>query len=214
MNKWFFTLSNLIIFMVAFYAIICIEADKPESLELNEIQVIHRDIVIPNITLTDEIKTGMFLDMLEIDISIISPRKIFESISPWEHHIKRYCASYGVDPDLVKAIIYAESKGDPFVISRDGAQGLMQLMPRTADFMGISNPFDPEENIKAGVKYIAWLVKNSEKYDDPYLLWAWNAGHGMINKKKIPRETRKFIIEVLSVKTFLKEGGKGIFDSV
>ena len=205
MNKLFYITINLIIFITALYALDFIELNRLAPVEFKELQIVYRDIAIPNMTLTNEIRAGMFLDGLRIDTSKIKPKDINKSIISWEHYVKKYSSKYGVDPDLVRAIIYTESKGDPFVISRNGAQGLMQIMPITADFMGISNPFDPEENIKAGVKYIAWLVRNSEINDEAYLLWAWNAGPGMISKKIIPGETREFIIEVLSVKTFLKE---------
>ena len=206
MHKWIINLLNLVIFIIAVYALDFIELNRAESVEFEEIRIMHKDIVIPNVTLTNEIRAGIFLEGLRIDTSIIRPKHIVESISPWEQYIKKYSSVYGVEPDLVRAIIYAESKGKPSVVSRDGALGLMQLMPITANFMGISNPLDPEENIKAGVKYIAWLVKNSEKYDDTHLLWAWNAGPSMIGKNIIPGETKKFIIEVLSVKTFLRYG--------
>ena len=197
---------HLVIFFSALYVLDYVELGSSDSMEYEELQVIHRDIAIPNITLTDEIKTGLFFDGLRIDVSMIKANDIIESIGPWEHYIERYSSYYDVDPDLVRAIIYAESKGDPYVVSKTGAEGLMQLMPLTSDFMGISNAFDPEENIKAGVKYIAWLVKNSKKLNDTHVLWAWNAGPSMIHKNIIPGETRKFIIEVLSVKTFLKDG--------
>ena len=166
----------------------------------------HRDIRIPNVTLTEDMMTDMSLDGLTIDTSVIDPAGIMRSIAPWEKYVERYAARYDVDPDLVRAIIYAESKGDPSVVSHVGAQGLMQLMPVTADFMGIEDPFDPEENIRAGVKYISWLVKYHSDQDEKSLLWAWNAGPGKYGKRIIPNETRKFIVEVLSVKSFLKEG--------
>ena len=166
----------------------------------------HRDIVIPNVTLTDDMVTDMSLDGLTIDTSVIDPVEIMRSVAPWESHIERYAARYGVDADLVRAIIYAESKGDPLVVSRVGAQGLMQLMPVTADFMGIEDPFDPEENIRAGVKYISWLVRYHSDQDEKSLLWAWNAGPEKYGRRIIPDETKKFIVEVLSVKSFLKEG--------
>lgn len=203
--KHLFKTSNIIIFIAAILAIGFIETEKQEPDNITELQIVHRDIAIPNLTLTEELKAGMFLDGLRVDTSMIFPEDIVDRISPWEKYVIHYSSVYDVDPDLVRAIIYAESKGDPFVISRDGALGLMQIMPKTAHFMGIGNPLDPEENIKAGVKFISWLVKNSEKYDETHLLWAWNAGPTMRDKRIIPKETRKFIIEVLSVKTFLKE---------
>ena len=205
MNKILFKSVIILAFIVALFVLNTIVNVESESVFVEEIHVVNKDIAIPTMTLTNEIKAGLFLERLRIDTSRIRPGKIAECITPWEKYIKKYSKKYGVDPDLVRAIIYAESKGDPFVISRDGAQGLMQIMPATADFMGISNPLDPEENIKAGVKYITWLVKHREKYDDTHILWAWNAGPGKTDKKFMPHETQNFIIEVLSVKTFLKD---------
>jgi soluble lytic murein transglycosylase len=65
---------------------------------------------------------------------------------------------FNVDPHLVKAIIKAESSFDPHAISESGAQGLMQLMPDTARDMRVNNPFDPEENILGGTKYLSLLL--------------------------------------------------------
>jgi soluble lytic murein transglycosylase-like protein len=65
---------------------------------------------------------------------------------------------FNVDPHLVKAIIKAESSFDPHAISESGAQGLMQLMPDTARDMRVKNPFDPEENILGGTKYLSLLL--------------------------------------------------------
>jgi len=161
-----------------------------------------REALLPYMTITDEIRVGMFYDALRIDQSYIDPQEITKSIGPWEPYIVRYSRQYGVDADLVRAIIYAESKGDPFSISRDGAVGLMQVMPETADYFGIDNLLEPEQNIKAGVMYISWLIKY---YGEEHVLWAWNAGPGKTRKNLMPRETKRFIVEVISVKTYLKD---------
>jgi len=207
MKKIIFSGINLLIFIAALYALDnCAIPANSDLVEVRKIRTIHTDVAIPTMTLTDEMRAGLFFERLRVDTSVIRPKAIRESINPWETQIRRYSAKYRVDPDLVRAIIYAESKGNPTVISRVGAQGLMQLMPRTGAFMGISDLLDPEENIKAGVKYIAWLIKYSNRdFDEHELLWAWNAGQAKFDSNIIPGETRKFIIEVISIKTFLKE---------
>jgi soluble lytic murein transglycosylase-like protein len=133
--------------------------------------------------------------------SIGHSNDITESLRPWDTLIERYCKEFGVDPDLASAVLYIESRGDPYIVSRKGALGLMQITQATADFMGVGDVFDPEENIKAGVKYIGWLIK---KYDETTALLAYNAGIGTLEQNRIPSETRNFIDKVLSLKTMLK----------
>jgi soluble lytic murein transglycosylase-like protein len=127
---------------------------------------------------------------------------IREALRPWDKIIQRYSQEFGVDPELVRAVLFVESSGNPNSVSRKGARGLMQLTRATADFMNVKNVFDPEENIKAGVKYMGWLIK---KYDETSTLLAYNAGISRLEQNRIPLETRKFIARVLSTKTLLKE---------
>ena len=169
--------------------------------------VTNEDIMIPNITLTEDIRMWMFLDRLNVETAIIDSAAFTECISPWNRHIKLYATRYGIDCNLVRAIIFVESRGNPEAISIKGALGLMQLMPVTVEFMSVGNPFDPEENIRAGIRYISWLIKYHSDDDEKHLLWAWNAGPGKFNRSVLPDETKKFIVEVLSVKKFLKETG-------
>jgi hypothetical protein len=129
-------------------------------------------------------------------------KDIWEMLKPWEAIILRYCQEFGVDSDLVRAVLYTESKGDPDVVSSKGALGLMQITPATADFMEAKDIFDPDENIKTGVKYLAWLIK---KYDETTALLAYNAGIGMLEQNRIPSETRNFIDKVLHIKNMLKD---------
>jgi soluble lytic murein transglycosylase-like protein len=67
---------------------------------------------------------------------------------------------YGVDPLLVWAVIDVESGGDATAVSTAGAEGLMQLMPGTARGLGVSNPFNPSQNISGGVRYLAMLIRH------------------------------------------------------
>ncbi len=94
--------------------------------------------------------------------------------------IRRYAQLYGVDPLLVRAIITVESEWDPKATSSSGAQGLMQLMPGTATKMGIRNAYDPEQNIRGGIKYLAHLFSEFDNLE-PEAQWiqvvaAYHAG--------------------------------------
>jgi soluble lytic murein transglycosylase-like protein len=103
--------------------------------------------------------------------------------------------THDVDPSLVAAVIRAESNFDPVAVSRKGARGLMQLMPGTAARFGVTNSFDPTQNIHGGTRYLRVLL---DRYDgDPELtLAAYNAGEGSVAKYDgVPpfRETVEYI---------------------
>src|SRR5437773_120684 len=95
--------------------------------------------------------------------------------SPYDRIIERHADRYGVDPVLVRAVIQVESDFNPRCISRKGARGLMQLMPETAKRYGVRSIFDPEENIHAGIHYLADLIEMFRS-DLPRALAAYNAG--------------------------------------
>ena len=88
---------------------------------------------------------------------------------------------HNIDPALIQAVIHAESHFDHKALSKQGAQGLMQLMPNTAKSLGIKNSFNPQQNIKAGSKHLARLVK---KYRGNITLAsaAYNAGEGAVKR--------------------------------
>lgn len=105
---------------------------------------------------------------------------------------------HGVDPAIVRAIIHAESAYNPKALSRVGAQGLMQLMPATARRFGVTNSFDPRQNIHGGVQYLAWLLKRF-KGDLTLASAGYNAGEGAVDKYKgVPpySETRRYVERV------------------
>ncbi len=112
--------------------------------------------------------------------------------------IQEAAARYRVDPDLVKAVVKAESNFDPTAVSHAGAKGLMQLMDTTAAALGVENVFDPAQNIDAGVRYLAQQL---ERFGDVRLaLAAYNAGPGAVNRYGgIPpyAETQTYVRRVL-----------------
>lgn len=107
-------------------------------------------------------------------------------ISPWDELIKRYSDSISWDWRLLASLIYQESRFNPDVTSHAGAYGLMQIMPSTGEYFGIDITATPENNIRAGVKYIEWLDRIfSERIPDEeerlrFILASYNAGPGHV----------------------------------
>jgi soluble lytic murein transglycosylase len=105
----------------------------------------------------------------------------------------------GVDSSLVKAVIRAESDFNPEAVSNKGAEGLMQLMPETSEELEVTNPFDPDENIQAGVRYLKKQLENFQN-DVPLALAAYNAGEAAVRRYgRIPpfEETQTFVRRVM-----------------
>ena len=98
-----------------------------------------------------------------------------------EQMAAKYAAQNGLDPALVRAVIQQESGGDPTRESAAGAQGLMQLMPQTAAGFGVQNAFDPEQNVSAGTRYLAGLLREFDG-DIDRTLAAYNAGPAAVKK--------------------------------
>ncbi|HET9490743.1 MAG TPA: lytic transglycosylase domain-containing protein [Methylomirabilota bacterium] len=114
-------------------------------------------------------------------------------------HIREIAPRYGVSEVLVASIIAVESEYNPRAVSRKGARGLMQLMPATASSLRVDDPFDPRENIEAGVRHLRRLM---DLFDNnlPLVIAAYNAGENAVRRYRgIPpyRETRQYVSRVL-----------------
>jgi len=134
---------------------------------------------------------------------IISSRQRHKSTIPSHYNkiIHSKSRKYNVEPSLVKAVIKIESDGNSAAVSRKGAMGLMQLMPSTAKEMNVKNPFNPEENIEGGTRYLRYLLDKFNG-DLTLALAAYNAGPKTIEKfGGMPpiQETRQYVRQILSI---------------
>ena len=112
--------------------------------------------------------------------------------------IRQHADSHGVSPDLVRAVIQAESGFNRWAVSPKGAMGLMQLMPATARDLGVRDPFHPGENIRGGVTYLAQLLSRFNQ-DVTLALAAYNAGAERVERYNgVPpyRETRNYVKKI------------------
>jgi soluble lytic murein transglycosylase-like protein len=112
--------------------------------------------------------------------------------------IARAARRHGLPPGLVKAVVRAESNFQPHAVSDKGAQGLMQLMPETAENLGVDDPFRAEDNVYGGTRYLRAMY---ERYGDwKYALAAYNAGPGAVDRfGGVPpyAETQEYVERVL-----------------
>jgi hypothetical protein len=146
------------------------------------------------------------------DIVAIEPEEIFEPSTepltdktPFQKLIRDAAARYNLDPTLIHSVIAIESNFDPKAVSRKNARGLMQLMPRTAELMGVKDSFDPAQNIDGGSHYLSDLLKKY-KNDITLALAAYNAGPDSVDKygRRVPPylETMKYVQRI--AKTYAK----------
>lgn len=129
--------------------------------------------------------------------------------TPFGDSIYTLSEEYGLNPRLIAAVVRAESAFDPQAISSQGAQGLMQIMPATADRFGVEpgQVFDPETNLETGIRYLSHLSRRYEG-DLTLMLAAYNSGEGTVQRfGGVPpyRETQEYIRRI--ERFYLESGG-------
>jgi soluble lytic murein transglycosylase-like protein len=125
-------------------------------------------------------------------------RTILERIERFHHLVDGYSEIHELDPDLVRAVIYVESGGDPRAVSPRGASGLMQLMPQSFADLGDDERFDPEINISSGTRYLREMLDRFQSVEAA--LWAYNAGPTAVEREFMPLETREYVPRVLRIR--------------
>lgn len=130
--------------------------------------------------------------------------------------IDEAAARHNVDPNLVRSVVKVESNFNPNAVSRKGAMGLMQLMPATARSLNVSNPFDPQQNVDAGVRHLKRLLE-SYGGNVQLSLAAYNAGAGAVARSAgVPRfrETRNYVRRITDLYAGGDGGSRVIFGAV
>lgn len=125
----------------------------------------------------------------------------------YAEEIRAAARQHGVDEALVRAVMHAESAFNPNALSHKGAQGLMQLIPATAQRFGVQDPFDPAQNIRGGVQYLRWLL---DRYNNDTTLAAagYNAGEGNVDRHGgVPpfQETQLYVSRVATLHARYRE---------
>lgn len=131
---------------------------------------------------------------MSLPFPIVTKKTHFIELYPHQKIIIKYCKKYNVNPDLIAALIAQESKFNHNLYSEKGAIGIMQLMPKTADWLGV-DPYVVDSNIEGGIRYLAICLN---KYKNIKLaLAAYNAGPGAVHKynNTIPpfKQTQEYV---------------------
>lgn len=133
-------------------------------------------------------------------------RRSFPRIDDWDAEIVEAALTHNVQPELIKAVMLAESGMNPEARSRSGAMGLMQLIPSTAKAMGVVDPWDPAQNIMGGARYLRLMLDRFG--DKERAIAAYNAGPGAVEKYNgIPpfEETQIYVPRVMDLYAMFRD---------
>ncbi len=126
----------------------------------------------------------------------------------YDAHLREAARLYQLPCAFLRAVVYIESDFDPNVVSVDGAMGLMQLMPFTAERMGVTNPYDPRQSIMGGARFLR-ILANQWRGDLVLTLASYNAGAGAVERYNgVPpySETRRYVNRVIDLYNSLRAG--------
>jgi soluble lytic murein transglycosylase-like protein len=125
--------------------------------------------------------TVLMTNIPQVESAPVSTTRVAERCTDYDQLISHYCQIYEVDPELVKIIIDKESQYNPNAVSRSGAIGLMQLMPKTAEALGVKDSYNPDQNIEGGVKFLHTLFDMFGS-DLDLVLASYHAGPALVKK--------------------------------
>lgn len=193
--------------MLAFFAFFCIlslyEADASTArkgiLVLPNGVRVSVDLDVP-IYITKKVDGKIYYWVYNPKTKKSTPAKFKGNTGQYDHIIEAASRTYGVNPKLIHSVIRHESGYNPRAVSHAGAMGLMQLIPGTAKRMGVTDAFDPQENIMGGTKYLRLLLDMFDG-NPVHAVAAYNAGEGRVIKYKgIPPfpETQKYVERVMN----------------
>jgi len=185
--------------------------NSPSSTQTDFAQLLSDLLLMTSDTATTEVEAGSKVTGTNpIHPFMLNNGRYFNVTNDITDIVNDAAARYQVDPSLVMAVIQTESSFNPRAVSSAGAKGLMQLMDGTANAMGVTNPFDPVENVNGGVRYLAKLL-NLYDGNVQTALAAYNAGPGRISSlgisndselrakyELLPQETQRYITKVLT----------------